>query len=372
MTTEPTWSGSAGPTAVGPAGRVAPGTARVEAFSDGVLAVAITLLVLAARRARIGLARAARPVAGLRRLCHLVPVHRHHVDEPPLLVRDDRASGPQAVVRQPAAPAVDRHGAVQHVAGGGVPHPPRLQRQDRYGHLQRAVVPDGAGLRGAVGVSVDPPAPACGWGRRGGGAACVPAVRDRLGRVRGPGGGVVPQPCGRAGVACVSGRLLRLRTTPGRAARRWPSRLSCRGRRPAPPSLSCAVAQLRRLGTASVGSGRFWRPGCSGTTNEGATRSTVAARWGSHQLALPKMATSAGTSSARTRVASSKMPTPRPVAKTLMSVPGEDAKATKDRNRISAADVTSRPVLPRPSTTARLVEPVASYSSRIRARMKTS
>lgn len=46
MTTEPTWSGSAGPTAVSPAGRVAPGTARVEAFSDGVLAVAITLLVL--------------------------------------------------------------------------------------------------------------------------------------------------------------------------------------------------------------------------------------------------------------------------------------------------------------------------------------
>jgi hypothetical protein len=39
---------------------------------------------------------------------------------------------------------------------------------------------------------------------------------------------------------------------------------------------------------------------------------------------------------------------------------------------MSAADVTSRPVRPEPVTTAADVEPVASYSSRIRARMKTS
>src|SRR5664280_1142732 len=254
MTTEPTWSGSAGPTAVSPAGRVAPGTARVEAFSDGVLAVAITLLVLDLK----------------------VPHVEHGSVWPPLL---DQWPGYAAYVTSFLSIGImwmnhhslfvmiaraDRKllfvnllllllivtGAVQHVAGGGVPHPPRLQRQDRYGHLQRAVVPDGAWLRGAVGVSVDPPAPARGWGRRGGGAACVPAVRDRLGRVRGPGGGVVPQPCGRAGVACVSGRLLRLRTTPGRAARRWPSRLSCRRRQPATPSISCAVAQLRRRSVA--------------------------------------------------------------------------------------------------------------------------
>ena len=51
---------------------------------------------------------------------------------------------------------------------------------------------------------------------------------------------------------------------------------------------------------------------------------------------------------------------------------GEDASAAKEKNRIRAADVTSRPVRPRPVTTACAVEPVVSYSSRMRARMNTS
>ena len=55
-----------------------------------------------------------------------------------------------------------------------------------------------------------------------------------------------------------------------------------------------------------------------------------------------------------------------------MSVPGEDASAAKAKNRISAAEVTSRPVRPSPVTTAAAVSPVRSYSSRIRARMNTS
>jgi hypothetical protein len=55
-----------------------------------------------------------------------------------------------------------------------------------------------------------------------------------------------------------------------------------------------------------------------------------------------------------------------------MSVPGAEASAAKAKNRMSAAEVTKRPVRLRPPTTAAEVEPVASYASRILARMNTS
>ena len=71
-------------------------------------------------------------------------------------------------------------------------------------------------------------------------------------------------------------------------------------------------------------------------------------------------------------VASSRMPAPSAVAKTLRSVSGPEASEAKARKRIRAAPVTSRPVRQSPSTTAASVEPVRSYSSRIRVRMKTS
>jgi hypothetical protein len=66
------------------------------------------------------------------------------------------------------------------------------------------------------------------------------------------------------------------------------------------------------------------------------------------------------------------MPAPSAVANTLMSVFGPEAREAKARNKMSAALVTSLPVRPRPSVTAWRVEPVRSYSSRIRARMNTS
>ena len=71
-------------------------------------------------------------------------------------------------------------------------------------------------------------------------------------------------------------------------------------------------------------------------------------------------------------VASIRIPAPSPVANIFRSVPGLEAMATKVRKRISAALVTSRPVRPMPWITAASVEPVRSYSSRIRLRMKTS
>jgi hypothetical protein len=55
-----------------------------------------------------------------------------------------------------------------------------------------------------------------------------------------------------------------------------------------------------------------------------------------------------------------------------MSVSGPVAIATNDRHRISAALVTSRPVRAIPWIAACAVEPVRSYSSRVRARMNTS
>ena len=55
-----------------------------------------------------------------------------------------------------------------------------------------------------------------------------------------------------------------------------------------------------------------------------------------------------------------------------MSVFGAEASEAKEKKRMSAALVTSRPVRPMPWTTAVSVEPVRSYSSRMRARMKTS
>ena len=83
-----------------------------------------------------------------------------------------------------------------------------------------------------------------------------------------------------------------------------------------------------------------------------------AGRCGSHQFQRPNSDTTAGTSSARITVASSRMPAARPVASTLTSVSGPDASEMKARKRISAALVTSRPVRPIPRTTAVSVDPV--------------
>jgi hypothetical protein len=65
---------------------------------------------------------------------------------------------------------------------------------------------------------------------------------------------------------------------------------------------------------------------------------------GSHQFQRPKRLTRAGTRRARTMVASMRMPTPSAVPMILPSVPGDEANAEKAKNRMRAAEVTSRPV----------------------------
>jgi hypothetical protein len=75
---------------------------------------------------------------------------------------------------------------------------------------------------------------------------------------------------------------------------------------------------------------------------EGATRSIVAAQAGSHQFHRPNRDTSAGTSSARTTVASRSIPAPTPVAKIFRKVNGALASATMARNKMRAASLQPR------------------------------
>ncbi len=79
---------------------------------------------------------------------------------------------------------------------------------------------------------------------------------------------------------------------------------------------------MRRLipaGTLPVGV----VPRSRGASGEGSTRRMRASQSGSHQFHRPKVVTRAGTSNARTMVASMRMPTPWAVPSTLISVPGD-------------------------------------------------
>ena len=87
---------------------------------------------------------------------------------------------------------------------------------------------------------------------------------------------------------------------------------------------------------------------------------------------LPSRATSAGASKARTTKASQVTPRAGAVARIVTSPARTVDSATKDRNRMSAAEVTSRPVCAIPSTTARPVSPCWWWASRMPDRTKTS
>ena len=139
------------------------------------------------------------------------------------------------------------------------------------------------------------------------------------------------------------------------------------------PDLAVLAAGIDRTFAALLAPRAQPRASGSGAGSRAApTRRSRAMGAGNHQLARPKSETRAGTSRARTTVASRRMPAPSPVASTLTSVTGAEASEAKARKRMSAALVTRRPVRPTPSITAASVSPRRSYSSRTRVRMKTS
>ena len=144
-----------------------------------------------------------------------------------------------------------------------------------------------------------------------------------------------------------------------------------------PPSVRKNQEQLAERAVASVYP-RSQRPtgsatpaGCS-VAAAGGIRRNRARPSGSHQFQRPMIATSEGTSSVRTTTASMKIPTPSPVAIISTTMSGALLSEAKEIARITAAQVTRRPVRASAPTTASRVDPVRSYSSRMRARMKTS
>src|SRR5579875_991271 len=144
---------------------------------------------------------------------------------------------------------------------------------------------------------------------------------------------------------------------PGLGHRGWATGVrAADGHRPgrSPPVLSARASSGTRPGIA-----RRERPAWAGSRPAG-TRSSLPSGAGSHQFALPNSATIAGTSRQRTTTASTRMPAPRPVARIFRSVIDEVDMDRNDSIRIAAALVTSRPVRPRPSTTAWRADPVRS------------
>jgi EmrB/QacA subfamily drug resistance transporter len=108
------------------------------------------------------------------------------------------------------------------------------------------------------------------------------------------------------------------------------------------------------------------------------TPSTRANGVGSVQFARPSTPTRAGASRPRTTSASMAMPRASAVASVLTSTLGTVESATNASTRMTAAEVTSRPVKAMPSTAAWSVRrctsgsSLSSWTSRMRARMNTS
>jgi hypothetical protein len=93
---------------------------------------------------------------------------------------------------------------------------------------------------------------------------------------------------------------------------------------------------------------------------------------GIHQFARPISCITAGTSTIRTTVASTKIAVAMPTPMSLRKVSGLRTKAMNTATMIAAAAVITRAVLARPSATARPVLPWPRNSSRTRESRKTS
>src|SRR5437879_5429440 len=95
-------------------------------------------------------------------------------------------------------------------------------------------------------------------------------------------------------------------------------------------------------------------------------------RHGAHQFARPRRRIVAGTTSARTRVASRSTAMVSPMPTDLMITTSASANAMNTPTMIAAAPVMSLPLRSRPIATAPTLSPVRRYSSWIRERRNTS
>ena len=99
---------------------------------------------------------------------------------------------------------------------------------------------------------------------------------------------------------------------------------------------------------------------------------TRRAQLGAHQFHFPRSRIVAGTSSARTTVASSATASAIPSPSALISTMSANANEAATTTTISAAEVTIRPLRSRPRATASWLSPVRSQTSFIRDSRKTS
>src|SRR5918995_2632507 len=135
-----------------------------------------------------------------------------------------------------------------------------------------------------------------------------------------------------------------------------------------PPTVVAVFGQQHLhhpLSAAVAGTGA----GAASPSSFGSTRSSHP---GIHQFARPMSCITAGTSTIRTTVASTRIAVAIPTPISLRKTSVLKTKARKTTTLIAAAAVITRAVFARPSETALCVSPVRWYSSRIRERRNTS
>lgn len=145
------------------------------------------------------------------------------------------------------------------------------------------------------------------------------------------------------------------------------------GTTPTPPS-GCRRRRRGWIGQTETGtrSCSSDRRGVVPVPSRSSLGSTRSSERGSHQLALPRRLIVDGTSTIRTKVASRKTAVARPTPNIFSMTSALLTKATKMLIMMRAAEVITRAVDRRPSTTLVWLSPVRTYSSLIRLSRNTS